>query len=184
MKCLKELPGLVFKTFCQGDSEGSRIASDNIRKLTGILFPHQTTLLSVLCISIIRSHQLNPTRIFCLCFLVLIRVREDFYRENFNFQYSLLMFLRVQPTQIFNNNDYVSMKLRKHIIHSPFCLTIKKKMHIYIHSLFTDDQRGIKSHSQFLSLLHQIVHLAFSSNKFIAKIEEHQYSSVSFCSCD
>ena len=97
VKCLKELPGLVFKTFCQGDSEGSRIASDNIRKLTGILFPHQTTLLSVLCISIIRSHQLNPTRIFCLCFLVLIRVREDFYRENFNFQYSILMFLKVQP---------------------------------------------------------------------------------------
>ena len=138
---MKELPKLVFKPFCQGDSEGSRVASDNIRKLTGILFPHQTTLLSVLCISIIRSRQLNPTPIFCLCFIVLIRVREDFYRENFNFQYSILMFLKVQTTQILNN-DYVSMKLKKHI-QSPFLFDYLKENAYYIHSLFTDDQRGI-----------------------------------------
>ena len=126
---------MVFKTFCQGDSKGSRIASDNIRKLTGILFPHQTTLLSVLCISIIRSHQLNPTPIFCLCFLVLIRVREDFYRENLNFQYSILMFLKVQPTQILNN-DYVLMNLRKHIIHSSFLFDyLKENAYFYVHSL-------------------------------------------------
>ena len=158
---------MVFKTFCQGDSKGSRIASDNIRKLTGILFPHQTTLLSVLCISIIRSHQLNPTPIFCLCFLVLIRVREDFYRENLNFQYSILMFLKVQPTQILNN-DYVLMNLRKHIIHSPFLFDYLKENAYYIHSLFTNDQRGIKSYSQFHSPLHQIIHLASAYSKFIA----------------
>ena len=139
---------LVYKTFCSlGDKgEGNRVASDNICKLTGILFPHQTTLLSVLCISIIRSHQLNPTRIFCLCFLVLIRVRGDFYRENFNFQYSILMFLKVQPKQILNNG-YISMKQWKPAnIIAPLGLTILK-----MHILFTLYSLKIKERSNFLS---------------------------------